>query len=1697
MKKLKTLHFLLLIGFTLSYSSLVAAAPQWVPAKDGIVPSGAVIGGKEGGRDLPVCRALDKDKNLILGKVALKHCYVGWYGKEIPFSNYEVLVADPKQVNWVKPQGGTVPPNAFMGGKEKGQDRPVCRATYQGMVEPGKLAGKVCYFGLMGKEVAEPNYEVLVMSAQAPQATAKVASAPSSPVSKAIIDKATALVGEYENHLHDGKPTKNDWHYVTISRVNATTFKWTNRAKVSWTLMLTPDEKTLNVGPDSPYANKGHKLVMVKWDAKGNVVEITGPGDKPYQKNVAPVATAQSAPAPTAAQGTPVSRAIIDKAAALVGEYENHTYDGKPAKNDYHYVNISRVNATTFKWTNRAKVSWTLTLTPDRNKLNVGPDTPYANKGHKLAMVKWDAKGNVVEISGPGNAPYQKNVARVATAPTANVQAAQANTRATPPKSPQQLAAEENMRREAAAAAEGQQAQNDAAARDAARRRMAEKEARGRAMLQIEAVAKKGLFGDFQNQPSATNDWHYVTISQIDATNFKWTNRAKVSWTLTLTENKNVLNVGSDSPYYNKGHRTANLKWDANGNVVEITGPSNSSYTKVAHPLEGEYEAAGQSTGFTQFITISQTDATHFKWTHSKGALGNRTSWDIEYSGGNELKHFNYPYKKGEVLTATIERDANGKIKSIGGHSDFIRYFPRPAGTIAAIENTQVAAPPPAAQPPATQPLVFTGQEYVFETVENMETPTTIRDISAGVDGSVFALSTAANPILYRWAGNKWATFHTHGKWQNSDNRVAVDPSGNPWNVLNNRLFFWNAGGWREQSMPVPVQDVAIGPDKSIWTTGTDGKLYYVRAGAGTAVPNGAAGNSRVAVDPLGNAWMARSSGGIAQVDKLAGEFMEYPTPAKAIDMAIGKNGERWMIGSDNRIYEAVSFRQWAEVKLPVNMAGWKFVAVSVDNVGNPWLVRDNGTVFRARMTSSNATSAAAGANEPDNYKGRWAKSPNADVNGFNVQSVQFVNGVLMQIEAFKWGVILDSNSSNPVTLDTYSEVSRDGERLVLDKFIPGKVPSLLAGSGFNAGKNPGTATGTTVTLDFKDNTIGIQEDLKPVRKIPMKNARSVSGHVVSKVIFGRNGQRIGTILNTDIPVSGVAQSTKAGLKLHAKFVKSWKLAYEDGRPPIELTEIERSGTRLKLEDVEKNITRIDLSNGAVSFIAPDIGTTSFDILQAEQVTGFNLGYVTAFEGVQGLNVDMEMAFVKTGFDVWQRIDTQPPRKSVTQDGFDVPEMYKEVATNDKQVSLKGTNGGGDVEIDLEKNEIRQGFGQSMATGAWKISSVKAAAPELLYTDRPKPPKPFVARTEGPGFQIYNNTMWPLTMSVDQVGPLYYGLVNPGETFDRNTGAVWFTLNAQPSPDGVCALTDLDVALPIIEITAQVLFAAVTGGYGAFALASSAGASTGAALATAGTQALVQGATQAAVQGVRVGLEQAYIAAGFSGNDLIILNAATSMVTGVAGGAYKKYATKGLRAAARTAALRQAETALASGTQLAVAGSRTLKQKVIEKLRKRLLKEASKMVVRSATGQPVISTPGGQPPSEPFLTASNFEQILLNELDTLTDEEAASITELEFVNLVKDEFLAANDFEEPEVLFFAEGSTFPMSTMQGAQAGQNMFQGTTVKLQGRYAGPPWPFTEKKPVYEVTGGPYSVVEKQGNKTYVRIYKKPFEMRLIYD
>jgi hypothetical protein len=118
---------------------------------------------------------------------------------------------------------------------------------------------------------------------------------------------------------------------------------------------------------------------------------------------------------------------------------------------------------------------------------------------------------------------------------------------------------------------------------------------------------------------------------------------------------------------------------------------------------------------------------------------------------------------------------------------------------------------------------------------------------------------------------------------------------------------------------------------------------------------------------------------------------------------------------------------------------------------------------------------------------------------------------------------------------------------------------------------------------------------------------------------------------------------------------------------------------------------------------------------------------------------------------------------------------------------------------------------------------------------------------QSPGFEIYNGTIWPLQIALKQVGPLYYGIVQPGQYFRRDTGAVWFTINASIALDGKEHISDWDCVWPVAAIVGTVALGALTGGAGAFAAAGTFAASTGVMAGITTAMAVVSGAVLGAV----------------------------------------------------------------------------------------------------------------------------------------------------------------------------------------------------------------------------------------------------------
>jgi hypothetical protein len=134
------------------------AAPQWVKGSSTV--TNAIAGGAENGKTLSVCRAA-QGGGTHPGKLVGGKCAIGYGGKEVALTDYELLTGLEKEVTWVAAKNGEAVKGTVAGGSEGSKTLAICRFKHENNVHPGKVVGTTCNIGYGGKEVTNTNYEVL------------------------------------------------------------------------------------------------------------------------------------------------------------------------------------------------------------------------------------------------------------------------------------------------------------------------------------------------------------------------------------------------------------------------------------------------------------------------------------------------------------------------------------------------------------------------------------------------------------------------------------------------------------------------------------------------------------------------------------------------------------------------------------------------------------------------------------------------------------------------------------------------------------------------------------------------------------------------------------------------------------------------------------------------------------------------------------------------------------------------------------------------------------------------------------------------------------------------------------------------------------------------------------------------------------------------------------------------------------------------------------------------------------------------------------------------------------------------------------------------------------------------------------------------------------------------------------------------
>lgn len=150
------------------------------------------------------------------------------------------------------------------------------------LVDDDEGAGEVCHFS------GDGTYELLRVRAGA--VAEHVAHGDGRPgrYQGMIFDPACVVTWDPVPGEYQRSPPTNDWHRVTITRLDARTLAWANRAGVTWTLTASGEPVRFETGAEYPYADTPYRSASVVFNDgdpySGSVAQITGPGGEPYHR---------------------------------------------------------------------------------------------------------------------------------------------------------------------------------------------------------------------------------------------------------------------------------------------------------------------------------------------------------------------------------------------------------------------------------------------------------------------------------------------------------------------------------------------------------------------------------------------------------------------------------------------------------------------------------------------------------------------------------------------------------------------------------------------------------------------------------------------------------------------------------------------------------------------------------------------------------------------------------------------------------------------------------------------------------------------------------------------------------------------------------------------------------------------------------------------------------------------------------------------------------------------------------------------------------------------------------------------------------------------------------------------------------------------------------------------------------------------
>jgi hypothetical protein len=166
----------------------------------------------------------------------------------------------------------------------------------------------------------------------------------------------------------------------------------------------------------------------------------------------------------------------------------------------------------------------------------------------------------------------------------------------------------------------------------------------------------------------------------------------------------------------------------------------------------------------------------------------------------------------------------------------------------------------------------------------------------------------------------------------------------------------WGNASRQQSPLPGSARDIGIGANNAVWmisaTAATGGSKIFKWETNQWLEASGNGGAVRIAVAPDGVPWVVANNGTIYthSANRTSGAWSVKPGCAR--DIGIGAEGSVWVTGCAT---PNAPIYKWNGSDWSHESANGLGVAISVDNLGRPWVANSGGFIYRRSSAATNA----------------------------------------------------------------------------------------------------------------------------------------------------------------------------------------------------------------------------------------------------------------------------------------------------------------------------------------------------------------------------------------------------------------------------------------------------------------------------------------------------------------------------------------------------------------------------------------------------------------------------------------------------------------------------------------------------------------------------------------------------------------------